>query len=173
MSDDDRPVEERWVRFFDHISHYHRLYGALLGTSGSPWFADRMRATLTDLTRQHLPDTPAPSAGLVPTLVAAMFVQTITWWLENDRPVSARRIAAQSAKLAIRHVHRGQQLVEPEAHGVTHWPLAELAVEACPVPTLAVRPRIRAVGRDPHVEAVTCGHKPSQFPSSGRRDQEA
>jgi AcrR family transcriptional regulator len=108
MSDDERPVRERWTSFFEHISAYHRLYGALLGRSGSPWFADRMRATMADMAKQHLPDAPAVGAGshrpqaaaLVPTLIAAMFVQTITWWLENDRPVPPRQIADRSAKLA-------------------------------------------------------------------------
>jgi hypothetical protein len=29
-----------------------------------------------------------------------MFVQAITWWLENGRPSSPREIATQTAKLA-------------------------------------------------------------------------
>src|SRR5215472_1203375 len=32
-----------WVAFFDHIAHYDRLYRALLGRKGSPWFAWKMR----------------------------------------------------------------------------------------------------------------------------------
>jgi AcrR family transcriptional regulator len=105
MSDDERPVRERWVSFFEHISEYHRLYGALLGKTGSPWFANRMRATLADIAKQHMPDAPVspahpPATGLVPTLLSAMFVQTITWWLENDRPSTPHQIADQSSKLA-------------------------------------------------------------------------
>jgi AcrR family transcriptional regulator len=108
MSDDERPVEERLVSFFAHISEYHRLYGALLGKTGSPWFANRMRATLADMAEQHLPGGPAtaasstrpPATGLVPTLLAAMYVQIITWWLENDRPSPPRQIADQATKLA-------------------------------------------------------------------------
>ncbi|MCO5999167.1 TetR/AcrR family transcriptional regulator [Actinoallomurus rhizosphaericola] len=105
MSDEQRPVEERWASFFEHISEYHRLYGALLGKKGSPWFADRMRATLADMAGRHVPEAPAsstrpPAVGLVPTLMAAMFVQAITWWLENDRPLPPRTIADQTARLA-------------------------------------------------------------------------
>lgn len=105
MSDDERPVRDRWVSFFEHISEYHRLYAALLGKKGSPWFADRMRATLADMAGQHVPEaretaTSPPSAGLVPTLISAVFVQTITWWLENDRPSPPRQIADQSARIA-------------------------------------------------------------------------
>jgi AcrR family transcriptional regulator len=95
---------ERWVGFFEHIEEYHRLYGALLGRSGSPWFANKMRATLADMVKEHLPlpDSRAapPSTELVPTVLSAMFVQSITWWLEHDRPSSPRQIATQSAQLA-------------------------------------------------------------------------
>jgi AcrR family transcriptional regulator len=96
MSDDERPVRERWVSFWEHVSEYHRLYGALLGRNGSPWFADRMRARLADLAARHQ----SPRTGLAATLVAAVFVQSITWWLENDRPSPARQIAAQTAQIA-------------------------------------------------------------------------
>lgn len=100
MSDDDRSVRERWTSFFEHISTYHRLYGALLGRTGSPWFANRMRATLAELAQRHVPSTAGSSAGLVPTLISGMFVQSITWWLENDRPSPPHEIADQSAKIA-------------------------------------------------------------------------
>src|SRR5579864_703082 len=38
-----------WVRFFEHIAQYDRLYRALLGGKGSPWFARKMRASLAGL----------------------------------------------------------------------------------------------------------------------------
>jgi AcrR family transcriptional regulator len=100
--DTAQPPLERWVAFFEHIAEYHRLYGALLGKSGSPWFAAKMRAALADMVTEHLPgqDSPTPAAGLVPTILAAMFVQAITWWLEHNRPTSPRQIAAQSGRLA-------------------------------------------------------------------------
>ncbi|GAB2800385.1 hypothetical protein GCM10027176_00490 [Actinoallomurus bryophytorum] len=100
MSDDDRPVRERWTSFFEHISTYHRLYGALLGRTGSPWFANRMRTTLAELAERHVPSTAGVSTGLVPTVISGMFVQTITWWLENDRPSPPHEIADRSARLA-------------------------------------------------------------------------
>jgi hypothetical protein len=37
---------------------------------------------------------------LVPDLVAAMFVEAITWWLESGRPYTPREIATSSALLA-------------------------------------------------------------------------
>jgi AcrR family transcriptional regulator len=92
---------ERWVVFFEHIDEYHRFYRALLGRRGSSWFADRMRATLAAMVTEHLPSPEGdPAATLVPSVLGAMFTQSITWWLENDRPVPAREVAATSARLA-------------------------------------------------------------------------
>jgi AcrR family transcriptional regulator len=101
---------ESWVRFFEHIGQYERLYRALLGSSGSPWFVRKMRASLTDLIKErgHLPHGPDASAHpvhtfsnpLVPDLVSAMFVEAITWWLEQGRPYPPREIAARTALLA-------------------------------------------------------------------------
>src|SRR5216117_1541388 len=40
---------EMWVTFFEHIADYERLYRALLGGKGSPWFVRKMRASLASL----------------------------------------------------------------------------------------------------------------------------
>src|SRR5215475_15368088 len=37
---------EIWVAFFEHIADYDRLYRALAGRTGSPWFGWKMRAAL-------------------------------------------------------------------------------------------------------------------------------
>jgi AcrR family transcriptional regulator len=103
-----RPAAERWVAFFEHIDQYHRFYGALLGRRGSPWFASKMRASLTDMVKEHV-GPPAAAAGpsgaptsdsLPAAVLGAMFAQSITWWLEHDRPYPPREIAARSARLA-------------------------------------------------------------------------
>ncbi|MBY8882117.1 TetR/AcrR family transcriptional regulator [Actinacidiphila acidipaludis] len=100
---DGRAPAERWVAFFEHIDVYHRFYGVLLGRRGSSWFADRMRASLTDMVKDHLrmPDGPgAVRDGLAATVLGAMFTQSITWWLESGRPCPPREIALRSAQLA-------------------------------------------------------------------------
>jgi AcrR family transcriptional regulator len=99
-----------WVAFFEHIADYERLYRALLGRKGSPWFVQKMRAALTDLVTErgrlpHGADEQAHPAHtfadtLVPDLVATMFVETITWWLEHGRPYTPQEIARRSALLA-------------------------------------------------------------------------
>ncbi len=101
---------ESWVKFFEHIAEYDRLYRALLGSSGSPWFVRKMRASLADLIKErgHLPHRPNASARpihtfsdeLVPDLMSAMFVEAITWWLEHARPYTPREIATRAALLA-------------------------------------------------------------------------
>jgi AcrR family transcriptional regulator len=100
---------EVWVRFFEHIAQYDRLYRALLGSKGSPWFVRRMRARLSDLIKEHghHPHGPIASARPVhtfsdeflPDLVSAMFVEATTWWLEQGRPYSPREIATRTARL--------------------------------------------------------------------------
>jgi AcrR family transcriptional regulator len=94
---DIRSPGQRWADFLRHIDGYHRLYGALLGKNGSPWFADRMRNALATMSTAHLPRQ-GPD-DLVPSIVSAMFVQSIVWWLEHDRPYPPEQIAQQSSHL--------------------------------------------------------------------------
>ena len=96
-----------WVRFFEHIAEYERLYGALLGRQGSPWFVLKMRAALVDLLEQMTRGQPGadrpvyPSADtFVPDLVATMLVEAITWWLEKGRPYPPQEIARRCVQLA-------------------------------------------------------------------------
>ena len=70
------------MAFFEHIAQYDRLYRALLGSKGSPWFVRKMRD------------------ALVPDLVSTLFVEAITWWLEQGRPYLPREIATRTALLA-------------------------------------------------------------------------
>src|SRR5262245_61765048 len=96
---------EIWVTFFEHIADYERLYRALLGRKGSPWFVWKMRAALVGLIneRGQLPhgsnatDPPAHSFSddFVPELVSALFVEAISWWLEQGRPYTPREIATR------------------------------------------------------------------------------
>src|SRR5512136_2824237 len=88
-----------WVKFFEHIAEYDRLYRALLGRKGSPWFVLKMRASMVDLLKEfgRLPLTDRPiyptSDELIPDLVATMVVEAITWWLEHGRPYPPQEIA--------------------------------------------------------------------------------
>jgi AcrR family transcriptional regulator len=99
-----------WVRFFEHIADFDRLYRALLGSKGSLWFARKMRADLVDLMKErgHLPHGTSASAhpihsfsdAFVPNLVSAMLVEAITWWLEQEKPFTPKEMATRTALLA-------------------------------------------------------------------------
>jgi AcrR family transcriptional regulator len=101
---------EIWVKFFEHIAAYERLYRALLGSKGSPWFARKMRTSLAGLVSElgRLPHGPIAanrpvhtfSDDFVPDLVSTMFVEAIAWWLEHGRPYTPREIATRTALLA-------------------------------------------------------------------------
>ncbi len=91
---------QTWERFFDHIAQYERLYRALLGRKGSPWFVLKMRASMVELIKGFrqlaIPDAPPlyPAADeLVPDLVATLMVEAITWWLEKGRPYTTQEIS--------------------------------------------------------------------------------
>ncbi len=106
---------EVWIRFFDQITQYDRLYRALLGKKGSPWFVWKMRARFAELIKEHgsLADPHGPlmsahvphpahpfSDMFVPDLVATMVVEAITWWLEQGQPYTPKELATKTALLA-------------------------------------------------------------------------
>jgi AcrR family transcriptional regulator len=104
----DHPAQI-WVAFFEHIATYERLYRVLLGAKGSPWFAHKMRAALADLitARGRRPHGVGVdrrvhtfSDPFVPDLVSALFVEAITWWLEQGRPYTPTEMATRTARLA-------------------------------------------------------------------------
>jgi AcrR family transcriptional regulator len=98
---------QTWERFFEHIAHYERLYRALLGRKGSPWFVVKMRASMIGLVKEFgrlaIPEAPPlypASDELVPDLVATLFVEAITWWLEQGRPYTTQEITRRCVLLS-------------------------------------------------------------------------
>ncbi len=95
-----------WVRFFEHMADYERLYHALLGRKGSSWFVSKTRASLVDLLKEH-ERLPVADQLVYPVLddfvrdlVATMFVEAITWWLEHGRPYTSQQMAKRCVFLA-------------------------------------------------------------------------
>lgn len=97
--DSDADRIRRLEAFYNGVARYDRLYRALLGRKGSPWFAARIQDTVTSMTATHLP-LPAPVDDLIATLLGGMFLNSVTWWLTHDRPVPARDMATHYARLA-------------------------------------------------------------------------
>jgi len=110
MGPEQHPPEV-WVRFFEYIAEYERLYRVLLGGKGSPWFVRKMRASLADLVKAHghghrpfrQSEAERPifpfSDDLVPVLVSTMLVEAITWWLEQGRLSTPREMATRCTLL--------------------------------------------------------------------------
>jgi AcrR family transcriptional regulator len=103
-----------WVRFFEQIAQYDRLYRALLGKKGSPSFVRKMRMRLAELIKEHgisgelrgpvMSEHATPLAHpfsdtFVPDLVAAMIVEAITWWLEQGQAYTPEELATKIASL--------------------------------------------------------------------------
>jgi AcrR family transcriptional regulator len=106
--DDARPLEQRSTEFFEHVAAYDRLYRALLGAHGSPWFAIKMRSTLAQRITEHVSTSePTPTTrarttpGLMPTIIAGMFVEAIIWWLAQEPRPPANEIADRASRLAL------------------------------------------------------------------------
>jgi AcrR family transcriptional regulator len=103
----ERPPQQ-WVNLFEHVAEYEQLYRALLGGKGSPWFVMKMRASLAELVKEHalvpnkqlITDRRVFVNGFLPTLLASLFVDAITWWLEQGRPYSPREMALYCSRLA-------------------------------------------------------------------------
>lgn len=89
-----------WERLFEHVGGHHRLYAALLGRRGDPWFAARLRERCVELARDRLRTVHDDDAGrdaasddLQLVLAADLVLGAITWWLEHRRPRSPREMA--------------------------------------------------------------------------------
>lgn len=100
-----------WVRFFEHIAQYKKLYRVLLSRKGNTWFVRKMRVSLAELVKEHehshMPESQLDaywpvftfSDSFVPDLIATMLVEAITWWLEQEKPCKPEEIARRCALL--------------------------------------------------------------------------
>ena len=95
---------EIWIRFFEHIAEYARLYRAMLGKNGSPWFAARMREHTIKLILENerrwkhpvgprQPIDPAMPEELPVMQLSHVLIGTIVWWLESEKRYTPRQVA--------------------------------------------------------------------------------
>lgn len=100
-------VLEFWEKFFEHFAEYERLYRVLLGGKGSSWFAMKMRTYLTETIKKRLDlfktylgeKTVIGQEEFVTALLAALIVDAVTWWLEQERPYTPRQLATYCQSL--------------------------------------------------------------------------
>ncbi|GCE20827.1 TetR/AcrR family transcriptional regulator [Dictyobacter kobayashii] len=95
---------EIWVQFFKHVAEHDRLYKAMLGKNGSPWFAARISEHTIKLMlegERFLKQQVAPGAQvdeampeeLPLTQLSHVLIGTIVWWLESEKPYTPRQMA--------------------------------------------------------------------------------
>lgn len=97
-------ILEVWTRLFEHFAENARLYRAMLGKNGSPWFADRMREHLVKLIleRERIWEQQAGSIQVDPTIprelpviqISQVFIGTVIWWLENDKSYTPEQMVS-------------------------------------------------------------------------------
>jgi hypothetical protein len=103
------PPPEPWVRLFEHVAEYERLYRALLDKKGSSWFVTKMRTYLAEvinerlqtlrLNTKRLADHRVVADGFVSALLAGLLVDAIIWWLEQGRPYPPNLAATYCSRL--------------------------------------------------------------------------
>lgn len=95
---------EIWNQLFEYIAEHARLYRAMLGKNGSPWFAARMREHIIKLILEnekrwkHMaepgqPIDPAMPSELPVIQLSHVLIGTIVWWLESEKSYTPRQIA--------------------------------------------------------------------------------
>lgn len=103
-------VPEPWVKFFEHLMEYERLYRGLLVSKSSSWWVEKMRASLSEVLRVRIQQSSsciqngkhvANACGrLAPALAASLLVEIIIRWFEQGRPETPREIALRSSRLS-------------------------------------------------------------------------
>ncbi len=91
-----------WVRVFEHFAEYSKLYRAMLGRSGSPWFAARMRDHFESVVWERRVESEMRMPEEVAIAFAAnVFVGSVAWWLENEKPYAPQQMATWFLRFAL------------------------------------------------------------------------
>jgi AcrR family transcriptional regulator len=99
-----------WVKLFEHLAEYERLYRVLLVSKSHSWFVTKMHASLTEAlcVRVQQPSSCVRNGKqvadaydrLAPTLAATLLIEVITRWFDHGRPEAPKDIALRSSLLA-------------------------------------------------------------------------
>jgi AcrR family transcriptional regulator len=110
IGEETQAVPEPWVKFFEHLVEYERLYHVLLGSSNNSWLVEKMRASLSEVLRVRVQQSSscvqngkhvANAYGrLAPALAASLLIEIIIRWFEQGRPETPGEIALRSSRLS-------------------------------------------------------------------------
>ncbi len=93
-----------WIQIFEHFAENAPLYKAMLGKSGSSWFAARVSdytvKIILDLANvwqadmePRQPSDPAMPPELPAVQLAHVLLGTIVWWLERDQRATPKQMS--------------------------------------------------------------------------------
>jgi AcrR family transcriptional regulator len=99
---------ELWNPLFEHVAEHARLYRAMLGKNGSPWFAARMREHIIKLILENEKRWKQSMQQIDPTMpqelpaiqLSHVLIGTIVWWLESEKSYTPRQMAIWFGRFA-------------------------------------------------------------------------
>jgi AcrR family transcriptional regulator len=90
---------EPFVRsVFYHLQNHEKIYRAMLGKQGDPYFRSLFQDFLTELIFEPVANAAAYPDGMVMRFFSAGFTGIASWWLDNYMPISAEQAARQIAR---------------------------------------------------------------------------
>jgi AcrR family transcriptional regulator len=90
------------VAIFEHIRANARFYRVMLGATGDPVFAEKIRQYIQKRLRRSLPtglQKDATAIDLYLSASSSATVGAVLWWLEHDMPYTAEAMATVSYQL--------------------------------------------------------------------------
>jgi AcrR family transcriptional regulator len=98
---DKQNPPEIWIQLFEHVAEHTRLYRAMLGKNGSPWFADRMREHIIKHMLEGGRLWKEPGQQIDPAMpqelpfiqLSHVLIGTIVWWLESEKSYTPGQMA--------------------------------------------------------------------------------
>ena len=108
-SEETQVVPEPFVKFFEHLVEYERLYRVLLASKSRSWFIEKMHASLKEALYIRVQQSSSCIQNgkhvanaydrLAPELAASLLIEIIIRWFEQGRPETPREIALRSSRL--------------------------------------------------------------------------
>ena len=96
-----------WVKLFEHFAMHARMYRAMLGKRGSPWFLAKVGEYIADLAHKRLQASRQPSgqyrmpSEIAITAVSNVFIGMVIWWLEEEQPHTPKQMATWFLRFAL------------------------------------------------------------------------
>ncbi len=112
---------EGMTMVYQSIAENAKFYRIVLGEKGIPFLVNRFRKYLADLTIQRLPlaaeHQPRVAMEIVGEYAAGAILGLVSWWLENDMPISPEALSHQTLLLTAYGIYWGAGLTPQTIEG--------------------------------------------------------